>query len=86
MGLSLTLSEVTDSCPAMPCQLPVLWQALSNLERYEVRSSVAAHVTQIGTNPKIAFVDVLLTVNGFAARVAQNRDAVVELSRNVPGA
>ena len=47
---------------------------------------MAAYVAQLGTNPKIAFVGVWPTMNGFAVRVAQNRDAVVELFRNVPEA
>jgi len=57
--------------------------SLSTLERYELGSKVAAHVTQLGTNPKIAFVGVSPTVNGFAVRVAQNRDIAVELFRDV---
>jgi hypothetical protein len=58
--------------------------SLSTLDRYELGSKVAAHLTQLGTNPKIAFVGVSPTVNGFAVRVAQNRDVTVELFRTVP--
>jgi hypothetical protein len=57
---------------------------LSTFERYELGSKVAAHITHLGTNPKIAFVGVSPTVNGFAVRVAQNRDVAVELFRDVP--
>jgi hypothetical protein len=57
---------------------------LSTLERYELGSKVAAHIAKLGTNPKIAFVGVSPTVNGFAVRVAQNRDVAVELFSNVP--
>jgi hypothetical protein len=57
---------------------------LSNFERYELGSKVAAHITHLGMNPKIAFVGVSPTVNGFAVRVAQNRDVAVELFRDVP--
>jgi hypothetical protein len=57
---------------------------LSTFERYELGSKVAAHITQLGTNPKVAFVGVPPTVNGFAVQVAQNRDVVVELFRDVP--
>jgi hypothetical protein len=57
---------------------------LSTLERYELGSKVAVHITQLGTSPKIAFVGVSPAVNGFAVRVAQNRDVAVELFRNVP--
>ena len=60
--------------------------SLSTLERYELGSKVATHVTQLGTNPKIAFVGAPPTVNGFAVRVAQNRDLAVELFRDVPAA
>jgi len=52
---------------------------LSTLERYELGSKVAAHLTQLGASPKVAFVGVSPTVNGFAVRVAQNRDVTVEL-------
>ena len=57
---------------------------LSTLERYELGSKVAAHTAELGTNPKIAFVGVSPAVNGFAVRVAQNRDVAVELFSNVP--
>jgi hypothetical protein len=57
---------------------------LSTLERYELGSMVAAHITRLGANPKIAFVGVSPTVNGFAVRVAQNRDVAVELFSNIP--
>jgi hypothetical protein len=59
---------------------------LSTLERYELGVKVTAHITQLRTNPKVAFVGVLPTVDGFAVRVAQSRDVFVELFRNVPEA
>jgi hypothetical protein len=59
---------------------------LSTLERYALGVKVTAHITQLRTNPKVAFVGVLPTVDGFAVRVTQNRDVYVELFRNVPEA
>src|ERR1700747_3679479 len=59
---------------------------LSTLERYELGVKVTAHITQLRTNPKVAFVGVLSPVDGFAVRVAQNRDVFVELCRKVPEA
>jgi hypothetical protein len=56
---------------------------LSTFERHELGSKVTAHVIQLGTNPKTAFVGVLPTMNGFAVGVAQNRDVTVELFHNV---
>ena len=58
----------------------------STLERYGLGSKVAAHVSQLGTNPNIAFVGVLPTSTGFAVRVAQTRDVAVELFRDIPAA
>ena len=59
---------------------------LSTLERYALGVKVTAHITQLRTNPKVAFVGVLPTLDGFAVRVTQNRDVYVELFRNVPEA
>jgi hypothetical protein len=59
---------------------------LSTLERYALGVKVTAHITQLRTNPKVAFVGVLPTVDGFAVRVTQNRDVYAELFRNVPEA
>jgi hypothetical protein len=59
---------------------------LSTIERYELGLKVTEHLTQLGTNPKIAFVGALPTVTGFGVQVAQNRDVVVELFRSLPEA
>jgi hypothetical protein len=85
----LLLNQAFDIAAATPAY-KVLFNAhavtgtLSTLERYELGSRVAAHITQLGTSPKVAFVGVSPTVNGFAVRVAQNREVAVELFRDVP--
>jgi hypothetical protein len=56
---------------------------LSSIERYELGTKVSAHIIHIGSNPKIAFVGLLPTVDGFAVLVAQNRDVTVELFRSI---
>src|ERR1700756_4371160 len=38
---------------------------LSTLERYALGVKVTAHITQLRTNPKVAFVGVLPTLDGF---------------------
>jgi hypothetical protein len=62
----------------------LLFNTLARLEKYQLGSKVAAHLTQLGTNPKIAFVGVPPTTDGFGVRVAQNCNLVVELFRSVP--
>jgi hypothetical protein len=50
---------------------------LSGVERYEIGAEIAAYVKQRQMNPRIAMVGKPPQLNGFAVRVAQNRDLVI---------
>jgi|HubBroStandDraft_6_1064221.scaffolds.fasta_scaffold323184_1 hypothetical protein len=55
----------------------------STLERYELAVQVTEHLRQLQFNPRLAFVGRPPTSDGFAVRVAQNRDVSVELFPSV---
>jgi hypothetical protein len=52
---------------------------LSTMERYDLGTKIAEYVFQLGINPRIAVVGIPPTVDGFVARVAQNRDVAMEV-------
>jgi hypothetical protein len=52
---------------------------LSTFERYRLATGSVAHLRQLEMNPRIAFVGKPPTTNGFAVRVAQNRDVTTQV-------
>jgi hypothetical protein len=52
---------------------------LSTFERYRLAIGSVAHLRQREMNPRIAFVGKPPTTNGFAVRVAQNRDVTTQV-------
>ena len=51
----------------------------STMERYELAIQVTEHLRQIQFNPRIAVVGLPPASDGFAVRVAQNRNVCVEM-------
>jgi hypothetical protein len=58
----------------------------STTERFQLGVQVTAHIQQRKFNPRLAFVGLPPTSDGFAVRVGQNRDLSVELFPNVEAA
>lgn len=52
---------------------------LSILERYELAMGVRANLVQLGISPRVAFVGIPPTFNGFAAQVGKKRGVFSEV-------
>lgn len=55
----------------------------STMERYQLAIQVTEHLRQLQFNPRIAFVGLPPTSDGFGVQVAQNRNVSVELFPSV---
>jgi hypothetical protein len=66
------VNKILVNCLAMDGELPTF-------ERYHLGVAVAAYVKQRQMKPRLAIVGKPPTIDGFAVRVAQNRDLVTQM-------
>jgi hypothetical protein len=52
---------------------------ITTLERYQLGAELAAYLKQHQMNPRVAIVGIPPTTDGFAVRVAQNRDVTTQV-------
>lgn len=69
------VNKILVNCLAMDGELPTF-------ERYHLGATIAEYIKQRRMNPRLAIVGKPPTIDGFAVRVAQNRDLVTKMFSN----